>query len=314
MMKVLITDPVHELMFERFETLGFESVYKPDITEKEVFETIHKYDGLIVNSKIFVQKPLIDKAEKLKFVGRLGSGMEHIDQKYLAEKGIGCFSSPEGNRDAVAEHVIGMLLMLLNKLYRSNRQLKSSVWEREANRGVELMGKTIGIIGYGNTGKALAKKLSGFEMNILVYDKYVYGFHEPFVKEVTLNQLLSESDIISFHLPLTQETKHLISKPLISQMVRKPIVVNSSRGEIANTKDLIESLKTGSIRGLCVDVFEDEPINKEKNNPLSVYEELLAFDNVCASPHVAGWTVESRVKLAAVLMDRIEEYVKSNVK
>lgn len=314
MMKVLITDPVHELMFERFETLGFESVYKPDITEKEVFETIHKYDGLIVNSKIFVQKPLIDKAEKLKFVGRLGSGMEHIDQKYLAEKGIGYFSSPEGNRDAVAEHVIGMLLMLLNKLYRSNRQLKSSVWEREVNRGVELMGKTIGIIGYGNTGKALAKKLSGFEMNILVYDKYVYGFQEPFVKEVTLNQLLSESNIISFHLPLTQETKHLISKPLIDQMVRNPIVVNTSRGEIANTKDLIESLKNGLIRGLCIDVFEDEPVNKGKNNPLSVYEELLTLDNVCASPHVAGWTVESKIKLAAVLMDRIEEYVKSNVK
>ncbi len=308
-MKVLITDPVHELMFDRFERLGFKVLYNPDISQEEVLDIISDFDGLIVNSKIQVNELLIDKANKLQFVGRLGSGMEHINQTYLKQKAIGCFSSPEGNKDAVGEHVIGMLLMLMNNLYRSNYQMKSSIWQREENRGLELMGKKIGIIGYGNTGKSLAKKLSGFEMEVLVYDKYVTDIQETYVTSVSLGELLKSSDIISFHIPLNTETKHMISKELILQTTKTPIIVNASRGAIANTTDLLWALENQKIRGLCIDVFEDEPINKGKANPLSVYEQLLKYDNVFASPHIAGWTVESKRKLASILMDRIEGYL-----
>lgn len=311
-MKVLITDPVHELMFERFERLGFNILYNPDISQEEVLDIISDFDGLIVNSKIQVNEQLINKATKLRFVGRLGSGMEHINQTYLAEKGIGCFSSPEGNKDAVGEHVIGMLLMMMNNLYRSNSQMKSSLWQREENRGSELMGKKFGIVGYGNTGKSLAKKLSGFEMEVLVYDKYVTDIQETYVTPIGLAELLKSSDIISFHIPLNAETKHMISKELILQTTKTPIIVNVSRGAIANTIDLLWALENQKIRGLCIDVFEDEPIDKGKVNPLSIYEQLLKHDNVYASPHIAGWTVESKRKLASILMDRIEGYLSSN--
>jgi D-3-phosphoglycerate dehydrogenase / 2-oxoglutarate reductase len=310
-MKVLITDPVHELMFERFEKLGFKVLYNPDISQEEVFHIISDFDGLIVNSKIQVNDLLIDKATKLRFVGRLGSGMEHINQTYLKEKGIGCFSSPEGNKDAVAEHVIGILLMMMNNLSRSNQEMKSSIWKREENRGIELMGRKIGIIGYGNTGKSLAKKLSGFDMDILVYDKYVTEIKEDYITPVSLENLLSEADIISFHIPLNDETKHILCKELLKKTKKQPIVVNASRGAIANTIDLIWALENNVISGLCIDVFEDEPIYKGKANPLSVYEQLLKYDNVFASPHIAGWTIESKRKLASILMDRIEGYLSS---
>jgi D-3-phosphoglycerate dehydrogenase len=310
-MKVLITDPVHDLMFERFEKLGYTVFYNPEISQEEVLQIIHDFDGLIVNSKIQVDKQLIDKATKLRFVGRLGSGMEHINQTYLKEKGIGCFSSPEGNKDAVGEHVIGMLLMMMNNLYRSNLQMKSSIWQREENRGAELMGKKLGIVGYGNTGKSLAKKLSGFDMEILVYDKYVTDIQETYVTPVGLEELLKSCHIISFHIPLNAETKHLICKDLILQATQTPIIVNASRGAIANSTDLLWALENQKISGLCIDVFEDEPIDKGKVNPLDIYEQLLKHVNVLASPHIAGWTVESKRKLASVLMDRIERYLGS---
>lgn len=311
-MKVLITDPVHELLFERLKVLGYQSDYEPNISQEEVLAVICNYEGLIVNSKIQVDKELIDKATKLQFVGRLGSGMEHIDKVYCAEKGIGCFSSPEGNKDAVAEHVIGQLLMLQNKLYQSNLQMKSNIWQREENRGIELMGKTLGIIGYGNTGKSLAKKLSGFDMEILVYDKYITEIKDKYVSPASLEDLLSKSDIISFHLPLNEETKHFLNKDLLLKTSKKPIVINASRGAIAHTLDLLWAIENNIISGLCIDVFEDEPISKGKNNAASTYSQLLNHDNVCASPHIAGWTVESKIKLASILMDRIEGFLKKN--
>ena len=306
---VLVTDDVHHLILQSFEQHGLLVDYKPNIKMEEVRKIIPQYFGLIINSKIGVDKALVDDASQLKFIGRVGSGMEHVDLAYCKEKGVACFRSPEGNCNAVAEHIIGMLLALNNNLITSNNQLKSGVWKREENRGIELRGKTIGIIGFGYTGQALAKKLSGFEMKILAYDKYVKPISNEIVSESSLSRIQEEADIISFHVPYNCETHHYFDKIFINNCLMKPIVVNSSRGAIINTLDVLEALKENKIKGLCLDVFEDEPFNKEEIHLERVYKELFSFENVIVSPHIAGWTVTSKRLLAEILRDKISEFM-----
>ncbi len=307
MKKVLITDDVHPLLIQNFKDLAYIVDYYPDISLEEVKQIIPEYEGLIVNSKIIVDKAFIDQAKQLKFIGRLGSGMEIIDQPYAKLKGIGVFSSPEGNRNAVAEHAMAMLLALNNNIIKADQEVRQFIWKREENRGIELEGKTIGIIGYGHTGMSFAQKLKGWEVNILAHDKYKTGFSNPElnINETTKEKLIEDSDIISLHLPLTEETFHYANPNMLSTMKSGAVLVNTSRGKVVDTLALIEVLKSGHLRGACLDVFENEKPENYTGEEKKMYEELLKFKNIIVSPHIAGWTMESKEKLAKILFEKI---------
>lgn len=311
MNNVLITDFAHRKLGEGLEKMGFEVDFFPDINLSHVHEIIGDYYGIIINSKIKMDKALIDKALKLKFIGRLGSGLEIIDIPYAQSKHIHVINSPEGNCNAVAEHAIGMLLMLCNNLYDANTEVKRFEWNREANRGIELKDKTIGIIGFGHTGSTLAKKLSSWEMNIIVHDKYISDFEldHPYLKEVSLSQIQKEADIISFHLPLSVETKHYFDNTFLENCAKEVILINTSRGQVMHTPSLIQGLKSGKIMGLCLDVFENEKVGTYTDNEREMYGELLSFYNVIVSPHIAGWTAESLERIAQVLLDKIRRII-----
>lgn len=306
--KYLITDKVHPSAQPLLEKLGFEVDWFPNITNEEVYKIVDQYEGLIISTKTTINKRLIDKATKLKVVGRVGSGMDHIDQDYCKEKGIKCFSSPEGNCNAVAEHAMAMLLSLSNHLIRANNEVKNGIWKRFENTGFELTGKTVGIIGFGHTGSAFAKKLSGFGVDILVYDKYKNNFNIDYIKEVDYSEILEHADVISFHLPYNTETHHWINKEFIESCNKKPVIINTSRGAIAKTKDLLLALENDELNGICLDVFEDEPLDCNKGNNKYLYNKLLEYENVIVSPHIAGWTKEAKVKLVSVLVKKIENY------
>lgn len=311
MEKVLITDDVHPQLIQKFVDLGFKVDYYPEISYEEVKSSIHNYEGLIVNSKILVNKAFIDVAVKLKFIGRLGSGMEIIDQAYAKSKGIGVFSSPEGNRNAVAEHAMAMLLALSNNIIKADREVREFIWKREENRGFELEAKTIGIIGYGHTGKSFANKLQGWNVTLLVHDKYKTGFSEPNlnIHETSKEELIKKSDIISLHLPLTEETFHYADHSMMEQMKIGSILINTSRGKVVDTMALIQMLKNGHLKGACLDVFENEKPEFYTQDEKKMYAELLKFSNLIVTPHVAGWTIESKEKLSNVLFEKILSYL-----
>jgi len=285
--RVLITDDVHPALFKYLESVGYHCEYRPEIHTNEVNQIIAEYTGIIINSKITVDKLMLDKAVQLKFIGRLGSGLEIIDLNYAAEKGVAVYNSPEGNRNAVAEHALGMLLALANNFLQA--------------------GQTLGIIGFGHTGSTFATKLAGMGMRVIAYDKYKlrYTNHHPYVEEKDMETIFREADIISLHLPLTEETHHLVDLDFIEKFTKKIIIINTSRGKVVNTQDLIAALESGKVRGACLDVFENEKphtFNALENN---VYKKLYEFDNVILTPHVAGWTVESKKRLAEVLIEKI---------
>jgi D-3-phosphoglycerate dehydrogenase len=307
MKKVLITEDVHASLIENFERLSYIVDYNPDITYEEVKKIINEYEGLIVNSKILVNKEFIDLASQLKFIGRLGSGMEIIDQVYAKTKGIGVFNSPEGNRNAVAEHAMAMLLALSNNIIKADQEVRKFIWHREENRGFELEGKTIGIIGFGHTGKSFAEKLQGWNVNILVHDKYKTGFSNPDknIYESSKERLLRDSDIISLHLPLTEETFHYANLEMLSSMKTGSVLINTSRGKILDTKALIEVLKSDHLKGACLDVFENEKPENYNVKEKMIYEDLLKFKNIIVTPHIAGWTKESKEKLSKILFEKI---------
>lgn len=305
MKKILITDAVHQILIEKFEAAGFECHYYTHYTNKEVLETIHTYSGIIINSKINVNKELLDKAVKLEFVGRLGSGMEIIDTEYADLKGVKYYNSPEGNRDAVAEHAIGMLLALFNNLLRADTEVRKEIWDREKNRGIELKGKTVAIIGYGNTGKAMAKKLSGFDVKVLAYDKYLENFSVEFAQESSMTEIFEKADIVSFHLPLTNETNGMVDDNYLQNFKKNIFLINTSRGKVVKTNSLINSLDSGKILGACLDVFENEnPKNYSEQEKIS-FSQLFNHKKVILSPHIAGWTLESKKKLAQTLVNKI---------
>ncbi|HMG17021.1 MAG TPA: NAD(P)-dependent oxidoreductase [Saprospiraceae bacterium] len=307
MKKVLITDDVHPDLIHKFENISYKVDYYPEISLEEVKSIIHDYEGLIVNSKILVDKDFIDRAHSLKFIGRLGSGMEIIDQTYAKQKGIGVFSSPEGNRNAVAEHAMAMLLALGNNIIKADQEVRKFIWNRQENRGFELEGKTIGIIGFGHTGRTFAQKLQGWNVNILVYDKYLTGFsdHSFNVYESSKETVLEKSNIISLHLPLTEETFHYVDHEMLNKMKRRSVLINTSRGKIVDTLALIEVLKSGHLKGACLDVFENEKPENYNTQEKKVYEELLKLKNIIVTPHIAGWTLESKEKLSKILFEKI---------
>jgi D-3-phosphoglycerate dehydrogenase / 2-oxoglutarate reductase len=329
--QVLVTDDVHEVLMDGLKGLGFKMDYQPNITNEAVHRIIGDYEGLIINSKIMVDKALLDDGTRLRFVGRVGSGMEIVDKVYAAEKGVAVLSSPEGNRNAVAEHALGMLLALSNNLTRSNNEVKAFDWQREKNRGFELMGHTIGIVGFGNTGSSFASKLIGLGMRILVYDKYlikgyVKAWKETFkgkfpilgsewtdenwdfstIQEVDFQTLTHDAEIISFHLPLTQEVKHLADTNFFNACKKDIVLLNTSRGQVVKTEDLVKAMETGKVKAAALDVFENEKTGTYIEGERAMYQQLFAFENVIVTPHVAGWTHESKERLARVLLKRIE--------
>ena len=304
-MKVLITDDVHILLIEGLQQMGYDVVFRPDISFVETLDAISLYDGLVINSKIFCGAELLDKANDLKWIARLGSGMEVIDTAVCDAKGVKYFNSPEGNRNAVAEHALGLVLSLMNNISKSNEELKAGKWIREANRGEELSGKTVGIIAYGNTGQAMAKILSGFDVRVLAYDKYKTGFGTEFVHESDLEEIFEKADIVSLHLPLTAETKYMVDELFLNSF-RKPIyLINTSRGKVVNTTALVTSIQAGKVKGAALDVLENEKINQLSEEEQKWFDALRKEERVILTPHIAGWTVESKRKIAEVVLEKI---------
>jgi D-3-phosphoglycerate dehydrogenase len=308
--KVLLIDSAHPVLQEELEKMGFICDYFPKASKEEIIRMAGDYIGFVIRSKIPLDNSILPFAKKLKFIARVGAGMENIDIDLAEKLGIQCFNAPEGNRDAVGEQAIGMLLSLFNRLIRVDNEVRNGVWIREGNRGTEIKGKTIAIIGYGNTGHAFAKKLSGFEANVIAYDKYKSDFSESFVKEVEMNEIFETADVLSFHVPLTQETTYLFNSEYISRF-RKPIyVINTSRGKVVNTPDLVSSLESEKVLGACLDVLEYEKFSFEaiQSDQLpEAFAKLIKMQNVILSPHIAGWTHESHFKLGKVLADKIRD-------
>ena len=307
MRKVLITDSSHPLLRKGLEQAGYTCQYEPTVSLEEVKERIGDYVGIVINSKILIDREMLDAGHQLRFVARLGSGLEIIDRTYAAEKGVSIISSPEGNRNAVAEHAVGMLLALANNMIVADQEVKQKIWRREAMRGWEIWGKTIGIIGFGNTGKSFAGKLSGFGVQILAYDKYHPFFEDQFqnVKSASVEEIQQKADIISFHLPLTEEVHHFVDHSFLQRCKDGVVLLNTSRGKVINTLDMVEALRNGKIRGACLDVFENEKPATFSDFEEEIYKELYQRSDVILSPHVAGWTIESKEKLAAILLERI---------
>lgn len=306
--KILIIDSVHPCLKKELEKAGFFCNDGTSLLKQEIEKVIHDYTGIIIRSKIFIDNSFIDKAVKLEFIGRVGSGMENIDVAYAEEKGIKCFNSPEGNRDALGEHVLGMLLSLMNNMRRADMQVREGKWLREENRGEEIKGKTIGIIGYGNMGSAFAQRLRGFEANVLAYDKYKIKFSDQYVKEVTIEEIFEKTDILSLHVPHTEETHYMVDENFIKKFKNNFWLINTSRGPVVKTRDLVKYLKNKKIKGCALDVIEYEETSFEmlSNDNLPVpWKYLIASDKVILTPHIAGWTQESKIKLAKVLTEKI---------
>jgi D-3-phosphoglycerate dehydrogenase len=304
-MKVLIIDEMHLSIIPLLEKEGFGVDYLPEIKREEIIKIVHEYEGLIIRSKTPMDKPLLEKAVKLKFIGRAGAGLDKIDLEYLKERGIHLFHAAEGNKDAVGEQAIGMLLSLFNHIGKADQEVKKGIWLREENRGEELQGKTVGIIGYGNMGSAMSKKLTGFDVRILAYDKYKSGFGNEFVEETDFRSILEESDIVSMHVPLTSETRNFLTLEVLKQFVKPIYLINTARGEIISFETLNQALDLGILKGAVLDVLENEKFNTYSPEQKAEFEKLAARENVIFSPHIAGWTHQSYVKINEVLVEKI---------
>ena len=311
-MKILLLDKNHPLITEQLSEKGF--VLEEDFSSsyEQVLEKIHLYEGVIIRSRIPLDAHFLEKAKNLKFIARVGAGMENIDIAKAQKLGIKLINSPEGNKDAVAEHVLGTLLVLMNRLFISSNEVKKGIWLREENRGEEILGKTFGIIGYGNMGKAVAKRLSGFGCKTIFYD-IKPNLSDEFATQVSLQELQENADILSLHTPLTEDTLYMIDEEFISKMKKNFYFINTARGKNLKTSALVNALKSDKIKGACLDVLEYEKTSFEnletKNEDL---EYLLNSEKAIITPHIAGWTHESKIKLAQVIVDKILAFTAEN--
>lgn len=306
---IIITATAHEVLMNSFREKGIEFLYVPDITYEQLYDQIDNVTGLIVTTRVKVDMQLMEKGQNLQWIGRLGSGMELIDTAYAASRNIQCFSSPEGNRNAVGEHTLGMLLNLMNNISKSVAEVKEGKWLRQQNTGRELSGKVVGIIGFGNAGSAFAKLLSSFEVTILAYDKYKFGFGNATVKEANLDQISRYSDVISFHLPLTTETWHLASETFFSGLQQRPYILNTSRGKVLDTAALISALQQGKISGAALDVLENEKLEELTLVEKEQLQFLSKLDNVIITPHIAGYSKEAFYKMSKVLLEKLIPFI-----
>ena len=310
-MKILHLDTNHPLIIEQFEALGFQNEEDYTSTKEEVLQKIHDYDGIIIRSRFTLDEAFLEKATKLKFIGRLGAGLENIDTGYAKSMDIFLAAAPEGNRNAVGEHALGMLLSLFNKLHTAHQEVCSGQWNREANRGIEVEGKTVGIIGYGNMGKAFAKKLKGFDVaEVICYD-IQGGVEDENARQVGIMELQQRSDIISLHVPQTESTTGMINKEFIDKFQKPFWLINTARGKCIVTEDLVAALKSEQILGAGLDVLEYEKASFENMfmdaKMPEAFQYLITANTVILSPHVAGWTAESKIKLAQTVVDKVKE-------
>ena len=308
MTRILISDRTHPILEERLCQAGYDVSVEPDHDYRSLLHAAQGCDGLVVRSKVIIDRPFIDACPSLRCIGRVGAGMETIDTEYAESRGIRCLNSPEGNRDAVGEHTVGLLLALLNNIARADAEVRRGLWHREENRGHELGNLTVGIIGFGNMGQAFAKRLSGFGCRIVYYDpKDLKDLKDLKASSLSLAELQRCADVVSFHVPLTAETHHYLDAAFIDAMSHPFYLLNTSRGAVVDTEALVVGLASGKVRGAALDVLEDENMQADT---LSTFNFQLSTFNCVFTPHVAGWTVESKYKLAAVLADKIIETLK----
>jgi len=303
-MRILFIDIVHPFLKQELEKQNYICETAYDKSKTEIQEIIHNYQGVIIRSRFIIDKGFIDYASELKFIARAGSGLENINVNYAESKNINCYNAGEGNRQAVAEHALGMLLSLFNNLNKADQEVRNGKWEREENRGLELSGRTIGIIGYGNTGSAFAQILKGFDVTILAYDKYLT--EHPY--QSTMESIFKQADIVSLHVPLNTETTYLVNDEFIHKFEKDFYLINTARGKCVNTKSLVLALEKGEIKGACLDVLEYEKKSFENLNQegfTAEMQDLLDSPKTMLSPHIAGWTQESNVKITEVLLKKI---------
>ncbi|MFS4493140.1 2-hydroxyacid dehydrogenase [Maribacter sp. 2308TA10-17] len=309
-MKILHLDINHPLIIEQFEALGFQNEEDYTSSKEEVMHKIHVYDGIIIRSRFSLDTAFLEKATNLKFIGRLGAGLENIDTDYARANGIFLAAAPEGNRNAVGEHALGMLLALFNKLHTADREVRSGKWEREGNRGLELEGKVVGVIGYGNMGKAFAKKLKGFDVSEVICYDIQGGVGDENARQVGILELQQRADILSLHLPQTESTISMVNTEFIDAFQKSIWLINTARGKCVVTEDLVSALNSGKILGAGLDVLEYEKSSFENmfvdGQMPEAFQYLIKADNIILSPHVAGWTVESKIKLAQTVVNKIK--------
>jgi D-3-phosphoglycerate dehydrogenase / 2-oxoglutarate reductase len=307
-MKLLIIDVVHEILEKRLLNAGFTYIDGTKLSFEETKKSLIDIDGIVIRARFTLDESLLKFAPKLKFIARSGAGMENIDVSYCESRNITLFNAPEGNRNAVGEHALGMLLSLMNKIHTANRDVKNGLWQREENRGLELDGKTVGIIGFGNNGSVFAKKLKGFDVEILAYDKYKTGFSEGQIKEASLEDIFNQADVVSFHIPQNPETIYFANQTFFDKFKKSIFLLNLSRGKIVETKALLKAIKNNQVLGAGLDVLEYEKSSFENFFDESLpteFLELIKRDEVLLTPHVGGWTQESYYKLSDVLADKI---------
>ena len=302
---ILIVDDIHPIFIEQAEAMGYHCDYQPTIKADQAYEILGGYEGLVIRSKFLVDRKVLDLSKKLQFICRAGAGMDNIDENYAIEKGITLINAPEGNMDAVGEHAVGMLLSLMNNFNRADAEIREGVWKREANRGYELRDKTVGIIGYGFMGGSFARKLVGFSVNVIAYDKYKTGFSDQYVREVSMEEMVKQADVVSFHIPLTPETNGMVDDEYLFHF-RKPIfLLNTSRGKVVKVQAVLNAIKQGKILGAGLDVLEVEkfPALGEQ----AWYEELKQSGKVLLTPHVAGWTFDSYRRISEVMAEKLNK-------
>jgi D-3-phosphoglycerate dehydrogenase len=312
--KILVTEDIHQIYFDELASANILVDDRSNINSRDDLKALLPlYDGMLVRSKFFVDEDLIAGAKNLKLIARAGAGMDNIDEIYCQENNITLINAPEGNRDAVAEHVIGMLLNLMRNISKSNAEIKNGIWLREENRGIEIGGKTIGIIGYGNTGKALAKKLSSFGVQVIAYDKYLTNYSDQFAQGVSLNELQNRADIISIHVPLTVETKYLIDAAFLSNLKTGVVILNASRGPVLQTAALIQYINNGKVAYAALDVLENEKIDQLNAAEQATFDLLCKESKVLLTSHIAGWTEASYYKIASVLAQKTIQFFQQTI-
>lgn len=304
-MKVLIIDDVHALLINGLQKLNYNVTYLPAINRQDILQIIAPFQVLVVRTKTNIDAEILNAANNLKVIARAGSGLDNIDLKIAEQKGIYCFNAGQANADAVGEHALGMLLTLMRNLNKADYEVRNKIWDREGNRGFELNGKTVGIIGFGNTGKAFAKKLAGFDVNILAYDKYLKNYSNQNANEATFAQIFDESDILSLHIPLTAETQNWIDNSFITKFKKNIYLINVCRGGVLNMPQTIDNIDSGKILGACFDVLENEKLLNLSNPQQKDFDYLINKQNVVLSPHIAGWTFESYEKIAQTILSKL---------
>jgi D-3-phosphoglycerate dehydrogenase / 2-oxoglutarate reductase len=302
----LIIDSMHDSIFSLLTDIGWRYDYEPLLTREQVKARVNNYAGLIVRSKTRIDRDLLGENPRIKFIGRAGAGVDNLDERFLQEKGIHIVHAAEGNRDAVGEYAVGALLSLMRNLPRADREVRQLTWEREGNRGEEIMGKTIGIIGYGNMGRSFARRLAGFQCKVLAYDKYKSKFSDDYAQEATMEALRAEADILSLHIPLTSETRNMVDEIYLNRFQKSIILMNTSRGEIVPLKSIVAGLISQRVRGAVLDVLENEKLETLSVDQTAYFNQLKVRTDVIFTPHIAGWTYESHLKINVALAEKIK--------